>query len=178
MTRAPDYSATGAMRPSRSARPVLPIPTPWRPGSCRIQEESGLGATPRGLARQSEAEGSLTCFSWHRPPFCFGRDEESTAATSSHDRTDPPRLAPPIEQENHRVFSATTDFIGVRKRPRDIRLVTCEDRMLFRDDELLVGLRTTNGETERGLDLEKDAVAHCATVVAQNPCAECDRREA
>jgi hypothetical protein len=50
--------------------------------------------------------------------------------------------------------------------------------MLFRDDELLVGLRTTNGETERGLDLEKDAVAHCATVVAQNPCAECDRREA
>ena len=53
-----------------------------------------------------------------------------------------------------------------------------KDRMLLRGDERPVGPGTTSGETEEGLDLEEEAIVNCASIVAQDPCVGCDRREA
>jgi hypothetical protein len=57
----------------------------------------------------------------------------------------------------------------IRKRPRDIRLVTRKERMLLRGNERPVGPGTTSGETEEGLDLEEEAIVNCASVLGRDP---------
>jgi hypothetical protein len=64
-----------------------------------------------------------------------------------------------VEPDGERMPSGVMDYFNLVHR----------DRMLFRDDELPVGLGTTSGETEEGFDLEEEAIVNCASVLARDP---------